>query len=379
MVTVDVVECPEKIDALRVVWNQIVHASYRPDLLLTHEWFSLSLREFCQGTSPRILLAREGDQVLGIAPFMIQRFVRWGMPIRKLTFLHPGNTYDRGDFLIRERHEEVLKALLEHLDLMRSEWDSATWAGIAEDSPNLLLLPKVTQACRLSISTPQPFGQALVLPICGSWEDYLKERGRHFRKHLNNPEARLKELGPLQWLTVREPEAVRAGLEELYRIQFANREANGESVPESDQRSRRAALFLSDLFSPHGRAEVKLLRLNGRTIAGLFSVVHQGCLYALVIKFDHEFARQSVGRLALHYAVRDAWEEKIERIDFLMRWPYVERWTEKVTRYWKFDCFHRGAFSQGIRFARRYLVPASREENLTRPCKGKEDPRGVPD
>jgi CelD/BcsL family acetyltransferase involved in cellulose biosynthesis len=269
-----------------------------------------------------------------------------------VTFLHEGSSYYRGDFLIPERTEEILERLFFYLSRKRG-WEMATFAGIPEDSRTAAILERVARRCGLSTGSWHPFGRALFLPIQGAWDDYLTRQGRHFRKHVWERERKLNALGKVESLTFRDPGSVKKAIEQLYDIQMKNRKAEGLEIPESDLSSRSAALRLAGLFSNEGMAEVKILTLDEKPVAGLFSIVYKGCSYAIIIKYDKEYASVSPGMTVLYHYVRDAWAQKADRIDFLMDWPYVERWTDQAKQYLKIDCFHPGPLSQGIRYSKR--------------------------
>lgn len=347
MLTIECIDQPDPFYSLQKPWNALLERHRGADLLLTHSWFTMSWEGFCRGARLQILVVKEGEAVVGIAPLMIQRVKRGGIPIRKLTFLHEGCSYYRGDFLIPERTEEILEAMLAYLERKRG-WEIATFAGIPEDSPTVSMLERTARRAGLSTGPWRPFGKALVLPIAGSWDDFLKGQGKHFRKNLKRPESKLKELGKVELVTLRDPGMVRKGIGHLYDIQMKNRIGKGEEIPESDRISKSAVLRLADFFSAEGRAEVLLLELEGKPIAGLFSILYRGCAYAIIIKHDQAYAAVSPGWTVFHYFIRNTWEQQAGKIDFLMKWPYVERWTNRSTEYLKIDCFHRGAFSRGI-------------------------------
>jgi len=352
MLTVTCIATDEEFAALGPEWNELLWSSKQRDLLLSHEWFTMCRRWFCHGERLYALIVRQDERLVGFAPLQIRQVRRWGLPLRQLCFLHESLPWYRGDFVAADDSDLVLSAMFAYLAEHRRDWDLARFEGVAQQSRTIAALPRLGPPNGLSVGIWEPFNEASVMPIQGEWEDFLHSCGVHFRKHLRNSENRLRRAGALEFHRTREPEEVERLLRVVYSLQEDNHRYKQEQSPDSDRVSAEAGLFLGREFSKTGAAEVRLMTVDGVPVAGWFAVEVGQTSFALVTKHNVQFAKHSPGMVMMQEYLRDTWHSGPDRIDCLMTWPYVQRWTSHVERYVKVECFHGGVRSKALRGAR---------------------------
>ncbi|MBX3235224.1 MAG: GNAT family N-acetyltransferase [Nitrospiraceae bacterium] len=352
MLTVTRLATDGEFSAVGNEWNALLRDSKQHDLLLTHEWFTMCRRWFCSEHELYVLIVRQDGRLVGFAPLQIRRVMRCGITLRQLCFLHESLPWYRGDFVVADESDQVLAAMLAYLSEHRQDWDLARFEGVAEQSRTVAALPRLGLPNGLSLGAWESFNQASVMPIQREWEDFLHSCGVHFRKHLRNNENRLRRAGALEFHCTREPAEVDRQLRIVYSLQEDNHRHKQEQSPESDRVSAEAGLFLGKEFSRSGAAEVRLMTVDGKPVAGWFSVDLGRTSFALVTKHNVQFAKHSPGMVMMQEYLRDTWRSGADRIDCLMTWPYVQRWTSHAERYLKIECFHEGARSRLLRGAR---------------------------
>ena len=353
MLRVTKINTPQGFAVLRQEWNALLSGLKQQDMLLSHEWFTMCQRWFCRGGALFVLVVHDGLDLVGIAPLQIRTVTRWGISVRQLMFLHEGLPWYRGGFILAGHSDRILMAILAFLREHRQEWDYARFDGVAERSPTVMALSHLATQCGLTAGAWRVFNEPSILPIAGTWEGFLESQGSHFRKNIRNSEHRLQRMGHLEILTVTSPKEVSEYLQVMYDMEVDNHRFQQEQSPESDQVSASAGLYLAGEFAKRGATEVKLLTVDGAPLAGWCSITHHGTSYALVTKHSHRYAKLSPGRVIMYAYVRDTWKSGVERIDYLMKWPYVQRWTSHTERYLGVECFHDGIRSQVLRGAHR--------------------------
>lgn len=338
--------------SLALEWNELLECSKQQDLLLSHEWFTMCRRWFCSRDALYVLAVRRNGRLVGAAPLQIRTVRRWGIALRQLCFLHESLPWYRGDFIVADDTDQVLTAILTYVSANRQDWDMARFEGISEQSKTIAALSRLAPRHGISVGSWEFYNEASVMSVQGEWEAFLHACGVHFRKHLRNYENRLRRLGQLEIQTTREPDEVERLLRIVYTLQEDNHRYKEELSPESDRVSAEAGLFLGRAFARTGAAEVKLMTVDGTPVAGWFAVDVGRTSYALVTKHNVQFAKHSPGMVMMQAYLSDTWRSGAERIDCLMTWPYVQRWTSQTERYLRVEGFHGGFRSRIIRFVR---------------------------
>ncbi|HLG14441.1 MAG TPA: GNAT family N-acetyltransferase [Blastocatellia bacterium] len=153
MNTVEKITTREGFAALEQEWNALLQQSASNSLTLTWEWLATWWEVFGEDRELCILVAREADQVIGIAPLARRTVQHYGvLPFRRLEFLASGEDEadeicsEYLDFILRRGHEvRALEALFAHLQA-DDDWDEFLLTDIAEESPNLPLAQQLVKA-----------------------------------------------------------------------------------------------------------------------------------------------------------------------------------------------------------------------------------------
>lgn len=160
--------------SLRAAWNPLLAASASDSIFLTWEWCEAWWKNYGAGRPLFILVARDGEQVLGIAPLFVDRVKRAGAKWNCLRVIGDGSQdSDYLDFIVPAGHEHpVVSAFVDYLIAHQGEWDWLQFEGTSEDSVCLsVLLELAKQKAWKFTSEPMP-SASLRLP--DSFEEYVK-------------------------------------------------------------------------------------------------------------------------------------------------------------------------------------------------------------
>src|SRR6266550_2070497 len=121
----------DEIVSLESVWNPLLGGSSSDTIFLTYEWVVAYLRWIAGDAMPVVLVAREGRDVVGIAPLMVTERSEAGRRMRRLEFIGVPNS-DYSDFIAGRDRPEILAAFLRRILSKRREWDEVSLTELPE-------------------------------------------------------------------------------------------------------------------------------------------------------------------------------------------------------------------------------------------------------
>ncbi len=174
----------DEVGQLAGHWNALLAASASDTIFLTWEWVEAWWKNYGAGRRLFVLAAWNGDELVGIAPFYVDRVTRWGTDWNCLKLVGDGSG-DSGylDCIVRRGSEsEVITTWVDYLERYRKEWDVLEFHGTRWDGPCLAALEARARenSWRLH-SAPTPCG---TLPLPQRWDDYLRVLKPRFRTNL---------------------------------------------------------------------------------------------------------------------------------------------------------------------------------------------------
>ena len=299
---------------LRDVWNPLLQRSSSNTVFLTFEWLSTWLNHFGRQGRLLVLVFKEGEEVVGIAPLIVE--VREGF--RRLGTIG-AQTLEYEDFIISGdcNHEEVLDAFWDVIEKERG-WDFFQLNSVREDSGNIQLLRSVLARRRIS-NILRPSDSSPYVPITQSWEQYWESLSQRFRKDSARLQRRLaQDHGPVSYEEPRTPKDVDTLMQELFRHHLARRqEVSGTQGVFGDEKLRDFYIHLAKELFCKGWLYLPTLRANGKIAAIHLDFEYGGAYLHAVPAFDREFSQYGVGRLLNIHLIRDAFARGPREFDFL--------------------------------------------------------------
>lgn len=153
--------------------------------------------------------------------------------------------------------------------------------------------------------------------IDGDWEAFEAERSTKFLRDLRRRSRRLHEQGKVEF----EAADGRSGLEQLlddgFAVEAAGWKGSDGTAIVSSPKTERFYRRLAEWAAARGWLRLWFLRLDGRALAFVYALVHDGVHYSLKVGFDPELKAYAPGRLLHQKILRDAFAEPLRRFDFL--------------------------------------------------------------
>jgi len=314
-VKVEIVTDESGFRSLKPIWNSLLQRSGADTVFLTFEWLSTWWRHFGPGNEMRIVLVRDQQHIVGIAPLMIRR--RDGF--RQFAGIG-ARTADYKDFIIANDIDEapVVKAIFGGINSSR-DWDFVRLEGLREDVYSL--------TGKLSSCVPkhlQPnWIKAEVCPyisIDKPWDAYWNSLGGRLR---NDSQRKLRmlnrEQGPVTFVHASHGADVDHYLSKLIALHLIRRKEVTKTY--SVFEDTRAVAFYNDLAEE--LSALGWLRLSALLVGGEVAAVHLGFEYGGTFSyymptFDDSFSRYFVGRSLLLEMIRDAFVRRLKEFDLLL-------------------------------------------------------------
>jgi CelD/BcsL family acetyltransferase involved in cellulose biosynthesis len=300
-----VVSTNDEFGSLQTGWDDLVRAMGRPSPFLLHGWLAAWCRHYVPDGDLRVHVVRQGNVLLGAFPLYVSR--RHGLRVAR--FL--GATQSAlADLLVApDAPADVPERLVQ--SALASGHDLADLFGLAS-SGNLASARDVA-GLRLIERVEAP-----VLDLSSGFDAVYQAKTSSKRRNLHKRRLRqLGELGEVRYTVAREPEELRAALENafvLHNLRWRGRPDGSEfATPTGMRFHREAILALGELDVPR----IVTLEVGGRPVAFHYYLAFNGTMYVHRLAFDPALARLSPGVLTTLEALKVASEEGLRRVEFL--------------------------------------------------------------
>jgi CelD/BcsL family acetyltransferase involved in cellulose biosynthesis len=265
---------PEEFDALRNDWNLLLQEC-DASIYQTFEWQSTWWKHFREeDTQLHILVLRREGQLVGIAPFYIEKTRTFGfIPIRILAFLGQGLS-DYLDCLFARGHEPYCAQLVaDYLFRHGSLFDVIHLEDSTDRLPNhALLLAALRQRGFM--------GEHFINEYCprttllSDWESTLASFKIDNRREIRRRTRNLHKNFTVEYEVITEERDVSAGMEafmELHQHRWTN---DGHAGVFSDSRTAAFHIEVAREFARQGWLYLAFLRANDERVAALYCFMY---------------------------------------------------------------------------------------------------------
>jgi CelD/BcsL family acetyltransferase involved in cellulose biosynthesis len=317
-------------------WNKAVESAGIDHPFLEHAWLRTWWECFGAGSALHIVVVREADEIVAIAPLISTRIRMFGITVRRLGFFYNSHV-PRAGFIVTRRSEEACQAIWEQLLSERKSWDLLQLCQLPEGSPTLEEVRRL--AGQASFPSAVWFsGASPCIALDSTWSQYGDGLATKHRSNLRNRFKRLNQAGPVAIETVTAKESLPDALEAGLRLEESAWKRDAGTAISCDPQVRR----FYETFACRA-AEKKWLRLNflkagAQRVAFDYSLVYDHRVFLLKLGYDPAFSPYSPSNLLLSMVLERAFEQGLAKYDFLGESAEWKRcWTKDETRnYWLF-------------------------------------------
>jgi len=295
----------------------------------TWEWLSTWWKHFGNNRRLVLLLAKEGDDILGTAPLMYSVHSMFGLRRGKIEFIGTPDS-DYNDFIIAAGKEvQCIDLFIDYLNSFSENWDCIDLTDIPENSGSLSYLKRISQNFKPVHKCPY-----LLLPK--SYDLFLKDLSRKTRSHLRKDLRRAEKNFKVEFADYSVVQSLVDGMKIFFELHQERWESKGFSGVFADQKICSFNLEIAKSFSQRGWLGLFLLFFSGNPVAALYGFKYRSKFYYYLPGFDPRYSRYGVGNLIVSHVIAKCIQEKLVEFDFLRgaenyksRWNTKERWNRQ--------------------------------------------------
>jgi CelD/BcsL family acetyltransferase involved in cellulose biosynthesis len=319
--------------ALKDRWNDVLRRCDH-SVFSTWEWLSTCAKHFGNDKRLRILLAEENNKIIGIAPLMYSiysaRATMFGLRQGKIEFIGPPYS-DYNDFIIADRREECLRLFMDYLNDLPEKWDNIELTDVPQNSKCVTVLSKISKNLR-------PVHRCSYIPLPKSYDTFLSNLSRNFRKDLRSNSSRLEKDFKVDFVDCSEIQSCNEGMNQFFGLHQKRWESRGYHGAFCSQEFRSFHLDIARSFSEKGWLSLFLLKLSGEPAAASYGFKYSSKLYAYLSGFATRYSRYGIGNLLKAYTIRECIQEGLTEFDFMRgaeeykdRWNTMTKWNLEAT------------------------------------------------
>jgi len=349
MISIELITDYSEFQNLRKEWNMLRENDPLEDMVfLTYEWFDCWWQAYSKKKCLFVLVARENNLIVGIAPLMISRVFFRGLPIRLLSFIDNGNS-GHNNFLLRStRKNEILEKMKNFLLEKRSRWDIWELKRIPPESKNFRILCDVLRSN--SILWAQKEGTcAPYLRFNSDWQSFVNNLSSKRKKTIRNVENRIQKSGDCRIHKIIDFEEYKKIKHHLYSIakdSWQEEKSNSLNTPENKEFFAR----LSKAASSKSWLLIWILYLNEEPIAFEYHLKFGERVHGLRSSYKKTYQKFSPGAF-LDYCIVKSLFENGEIKEYDMGGDadfYKQKWTNDYRKHITLHIFNRRLYSKLI-------------------------------
>ena len=319
-------------------WNELVSNSEQGHIFFTHEWFDCWWQAFCSRRQLYIIIVKEQDKFVAIAPFMLNKKTFRGLPIKTIQFMSNHDS-PRCDVITRKNAVEidtVYKLIADTLINSKFKWTLIFLENIEKDSLTLKFFRKIFEQRKIRYTRDSNLRSPWI-PIDKDWDSFYSTLKRREKKTLNNIRNRIQKLGEVE---IHESlEAVKMG-EMSIISKKAWKYKEGKSYLNKDNRKMFIEL-LSCVAQEQELLSIWILYINGRPVAYEYHLRYDKKEIALLAEFDQDYSACSPGAFLDHNILKRLFEIDIKEYDlggsldqYKRKWKPNIRYTDDYYIYY---------------------------------------------
>jgi hypothetical protein len=313
---IELIASEEAFLSLKDEWDALIDKSSNPSFYTTYPFVYTAWKYFkSENDQLFILLVRRDATLVGIAPFRIQSMEAANIRLlRVIRFIAEWGGGDKPSIVTTEEPERMWDRIFQYLSNEYSLWDMISIAEQPANSP--VLNQKILGNIRYSTRIVPEFTSYYV-PITGTWEEYLKTRGKNTQRTLRYSRKKLFSLPEgVYFQCVEDPEILPEALERYIRIEQSGWKKNLDfTIGGSEQNMLFHKELLKHLADRHMVA-IYFLTSKTTDIASTILYKHKSTVYSARITYRPTYAKYSPGVILNTEIIKTLFGTHYQECDF---------------------------------------------------------------
>ncbi|MAG14512.1 MAG: hypothetical protein CL874_01330 [Dehalococcoidales bacterium] len=295
----------ESFDSLALYLTGSNHHLKWGSIFVLPPWLAVWWREFHPRTELYLSVARQGKEIIGIAPLQIKE--------KEAGFIGSTDVCDYLDFIVSPGSEAAFFNVLFD-DLGRKGISCLDLNSLRPDATALTHLGAIAQERGYEVHCREE-AVSLEVDLPVTWEEYLALLTKKQRHEVRRKMRRLDEANDVAYRCVSVNEKEVGG----YMNEFLRLFTLGHEVKANFMTVRMKSFFraLAKAMAEIGRLRFGILELNTLPVAMTMSFEDDGVLYLYNSAYEPKYNSLSVGVLSKVFGIKESIERGIKRWDFL--------------------------------------------------------------
>jgi hypothetical protein len=292
---IELIASEEAFLSLKDEWDALIDKSSNPSFYATYPFVYTAWKYFkSENDQLFILLVRRDATLVAIAPFRIQSMKAANIRLlRVIRFIAEWGGGDKPAIVTTEEPERMWDRIFQYLDKEYTQWDMISIAEQPANSPvfNQKILGNIRYSTRIV-----PEFTSYYVPITGTWEEYLKTRGKNTQRTLRYSRKKLFNLPEgVYFQCIEDPETLPEALARYIRIEQSGWKKNLDfTIGGSEENMLFHKELLKHLVDKHMVA-IYFLTSKATDIASTILYKHKSTVYSARITYNPEYAKYSPG------------------------------------------------------------------------------------
>lgn len=322
-------------------WNELLAKSCSDTIFLRWEWLYHWWLAYGDDVGELfIVLAREDEKLVGIAPVYLHKQLRGFY--REIRFLGSNVVCsDYLDFILRKgREQEVLTEILAVFVKNNKLWDAAHFTDIPALSGSVPYIEGFFKTHKVMID--REYTVCPYLDLSSSWESIYASYASVLKNTIKRKVSQFEKLSQAGYEEI----SSAAEMKEAFpRFLELNASRLKEKKIKSPFRDKSFLSFHENIIFELGNkdmAKLCFLKAEGDYIAGMYLLTYNGVYYYYQSGLDPSWQQISPGALLFHYCIRSAQGKGIREFDFLQGdESYKRQWTPRQRVNIRISVFNR--------------------------------------
>ena len=321
-IRIEVVDSEEAFLALKDEWDALIEKSYNTSLYSTFLFVSTAWKHYRSETDRLFLLVVRRDATLiGIAPFRIGSVklgnsrLLLGMRLRVIRFIAEWGSGDKPVIVTTEEPGHMWDVIFQFLGKEFTQWDGL-W--LVEQPVNSPVLNQRVFSKMWYFTMTIPNVTSFYVSITGTWEEYLKTRGKNTHHTWKKTRKKIFELSEGVCIQcIENPETMLEALERFIGIEQSGWKKNREFTLGGSEKNKRFYEELLVQLACKNMAAIYILTSGTTDIAGAILYKHKSTVYASQLAYNQMYAECSPGVILNAEIIKSLFGSHYQEYDFL--------------------------------------------------------------
>jgi len=314
---VELIASEEAFLALNDEWDALIDKSINPSFYATYPFVYATWKYFrSENDQLFILLVRRGVTLVGIAPFRIESVKAGNIRLlRMIRFIAEWGSGDKPSIVMTEEPERLWDRIFQYLDKEYTHWDMIHLPSQPANSTvlNQKLLGNIWYSSRVV-----PDFTSFYVSITGTWEEYVKIRGKNTQRTWKNSSKKLFNLPEkVCFQCVEDPDTMPEALERYIIIEQSGWKKNCDHSVGGSEKIKRFYEELLTHLAHKNMAAIYLLTSGTTDIAGAILYKNKSTVYIAQITYRPTYAKYSPGVILTTEIIKTLFGTHYKECDFL--------------------------------------------------------------